>query len=218
MKLHGIPSSIILDKDLRFTSRFWESLQEALWAKLRLSSSYHLQTESQIEMTIHSLENLLKACVLEQRGVWDNFLLLIEFTYNNNFHSSIGMKPFEALYGRRCRTPLCCYESGESVVLEPEIFSRLVKRSRWLCDRMLVTKRVCPKTFWKENEFLFKSFWILLFKLGYDFLVHFGRKMNWGLSHKVDFWSTKSTMEGWFLIDQVILSDSLLFIWDTLWV
>lgn len=130
MKLHGIPSSIILDKDLRFTSRFWESLQEALWAKLRLSSSYHLQTESQIEMTIHSLENLLKACVLEQRGVWDNFLLLIEFTYNNNFHSSIGMKPFEALYGRRCRTPLCCYESGESVVLEPEIFSRLVKRSR----------------------------------------------------------------------------------------
>lgn len=59
--------------------------------------------------------------MLEQGGAWDNYLSLIEFTYNNNYHSSIGMTPYEALYDRRCRTLLCWYESGESVVLGPEI-------------------------------------------------------------------------------------------------
>ena len=83
VKLHGVPSSIVSNRDPRFTSRFWNSLQEALGSKLRLSSAYH-----------------------PQGGTWDSQLPLIEFTYNNSYHSSIGMAPFEALYGRRCRTPL----------------------------------------------------------------------------------------------------------------
>ncbi|GAU51866.1 hypothetical protein TSUD_416500 [Trifolium subterraneum] len=116
IRLHGIPSSIVSDRDPKFTSRFWESLQEALGTKLRLSSAYHPQTDGQSERTIQSLEDLLRACVLEQGENWDSCLPLIEFTYNNSFHSSIGMAPFEALYGRRCRTPLCWYESGEIVV------------------------------------------------------------------------------------------------------
>ncbi|MCI10571.1 retrotransposon protein, partial [Trifolium medium] len=66
VRLHGIPSSIISDRDPRFTSRFWESLQEALGTKLRLSSAYHPQTNGQTEKTIQSLEDLLRACVLEQ--------------------------------------------------------------------------------------------------------------------------------------------------------
>ncbi|CAJ2642088.1 unnamed protein product [Trifolium pratense] len=101
VKLHGIPSIIVSDRDPRFTSRFWESLQEALGTKLRLSSAYHPQTDGQSERTIQSLEDLLRACVLEQGVSWDSCLPLIEFTYNNSFHSSIGMAPFEALYGRR---------------------------------------------------------------------------------------------------------------------
>ncbi|MCI31429.1 retrotransposon protein, partial [Trifolium medium] len=121
VRLHGIPSSIVSDRDPRFTSRFWESLQEALGTKLRLSSAYHPQTDGQTKRTIQSLEDLLRACVLEQGVSWDSCLPLIEFTYNNSFHSSIGMTPFEALYGRRCRTRLCWYESGENVVLGPEI-------------------------------------------------------------------------------------------------
>lgn len=106
VKLHGIPSSMVLDRDLRFTSRFWESLQEALNTRLRLSSIYHPQTDRQKEMIIQSLDDLLRACVLEQGGAWDIYLPLIEFTYNNIYHSSIGMAPFEALYGIRCMTPL----------------------------------------------------------------------------------------------------------------
>ena len=123
VSLHGIPSSIVSDRDPRFTSKFWTGLQEALGTKLRLSSAYHPQTDGQTERTIQSLEDLLRACVLEKGGAWDSYLPLIEFTYNNSFHSSIGMAPFEALYGRRCRTPLCWYESGESVVIGPEIAS-----------------------------------------------------------------------------------------------
>jgi len=121
VKAHGVPLSIVSDRDPRFTSRFWVSLQEALGSKLKLSSAYHPQTDGQSERTIQSLEDLLRACVLEQGGAWDTYLPLIEFTYNNSYHSSIGMAPFEALYGRRCRTPLCWHESGESVVLGLEM-------------------------------------------------------------------------------------------------
>nr|KYP61968.1 Transposon Ty3-I Gag-Pol polyprotein [Cajanus cajan] len=97
--LRGVPSSIISDRDPRFNSKFWESLHQALETKLRLSFAYHPQTDGQSERTIKSLEDLLKACVLEDSGSWDQYLPLIEFTYNNSFHSSIGMEPYEALYG-----------------------------------------------------------------------------------------------------------------------
>ena len=78
------------------------------------------------------MDDLLKECVLEDRGSWDAYVPLIEFTYNNNFHSSIGMAPFEVLYGRRCRTPLCWYESGESAMLGPEIVSQTTKNVKMI--------------------------------------------------------------------------------------
>ena len=75
--------------------------------QLRMSSAYHPQTDGQFERTIQSLEDLLRSCVLDDMGNWNDVLPLVEFTYNNSYHSSIGMAPYEALYGRRCRTPLC---------------------------------------------------------------------------------------------------------------
>ncbi|GAU16878.1 hypothetical protein TSUD_368270 [Trifolium subterraneum] len=112
------------------------NLQEALGTKLRLSSAYHPQTDGQSERTIQSLEDLLRVCVLEQGESWDSCLPLIEFTYNNSFHSSIGMAPFEALYGRRCRTPLCWYESGETVVLGPDIVQETTEKIRIIREKM----------------------------------------------------------------------------------
>jgi hypothetical protein len=79
---------------------------------------------------------LLRVCVLEQGGAWDSHLPLIEFTYNNSYHSSIGMAPFEALYGRRCRTPLCWFESGESVVLGPEIVQQTTEKVKMIREHM----------------------------------------------------------------------------------
>jgi len=136
VRLHGIPSSIVSDRDPRFTSKFWESLQAALGTKLRLSSAYHPQTDGQTERTIQSLEDLLRACVLEQGVSWVECLPLIEFTYNNSFHSSIGMAPFEALYGRRCRTPLCWFESGESALLGPEVVQETTEKVKMIQEKM----------------------------------------------------------------------------------
>ena len=106
VRLHGAPSTIISDQDPRFTSRFWGALQKAFGTRLCLSIIYHPQMDEQTERTIQTVEDILRACVLEQRGSWDKYLPLIEFAYNNSHHTSIGMAPYEALYGRKCQSPL----------------------------------------------------------------------------------------------------------------
>ena len=105
--LHGIPLSIILDRDSRFTSRFWGKLQEALGTRLNFSTTFHPQTDGQLERVIQVLEDVLRSCVIDYEVSWDRHIPLVEFVYNNSFQSSIEMAPYEALYGRKCRTPLC---------------------------------------------------------------------------------------------------------------
>ena len=107
VRLHGIPVSIISDRDPRFTSRFWEKLQEALGTRLNFNIAFHLQTDGQSERVIQVLEDMLRSCVIDYEGSWDRHIPLVEFVYNNSFQSGIGMAPYEALYGRKCRTPLC---------------------------------------------------------------------------------------------------------------
>ncbi|KAJ0557459.1 putative nucleotidyltransferase, Ribonuclease H [Helianthus annuus] len=121
VSLHGVPLSIVSDRDSRFTSRFWTSFQESMGTRLNLSTAYHPQTDGQSERTIQTLEDMLRACVIDFGGNWDNHLPLIEFSYNNSYHSSIEAAPFEALYGRKCRTPVCWAEIGESQLSGPEI-------------------------------------------------------------------------------------------------
>ncbi|KAL0340188.1 UNVERIFIED_CONTAM: Transposon Ty3-G Gag-Pol polyprotein [Sesamum radiatum] len=91
VRLHGVPVSIMSDRDPRFTSHFWGSLQGALGTKLHFSTAFHLQTDEQSERTIQTLEDMMRACIMEFKGNWDDHLPLMEFAYNNNFHSSIGM-------------------------------------------------------------------------------------------------------------------------------
>ena len=120
VKLHGVPISIISDRDSRFTARVWRSLQEALGTQLKFSSAFHPQTDGQSERTIQTLEDMLRACSMEWQGNWDDYLALIEFAYNNSYHASIGMAPYEALYGRLCRSPLCWAEVGEKRFVGPQ--------------------------------------------------------------------------------------------------
>ncbi|GKE77773.1 putative reverse transcriptase domain-containing protein, partial [Tanacetum coccineum] len=103
---HGVPVSIISDRDSYLTSRFWQSLQKALGTRLDLSITYHPETDGQSERTIQTLEDMLRACAIDFGGNWDTYLQLVEFSYNNSYHSSVKCAPFEALYGRRCRTPI----------------------------------------------------------------------------------------------------------------
>jgi len=121
VRLHGVPVSIISDRDPRFTSRFWGSLQQALGTRLKFSTAFHPQTDGQSERTIQTLEDMLRACTLDWAGHWDEHLPLIEFAYNNSYHSSIGMAPYEALYGRPCRSPVCWSDVGERQLVGPEI-------------------------------------------------------------------------------------------------
>lgn len=99
MTRHGVPISIILDRDARFTSRFWQSLQKALGTRLDMSTAYHPQTDGQSVRTIQTLEDRLRACVIHFGKGWDKHLSLAEFSYNNSYHASIKAAPFEALYG-----------------------------------------------------------------------------------------------------------------------
>jgi hypothetical protein len=85
---------------------FWEKLHESMVTKLNFSSAYHLQIDGQIERTNQVLEDMLRACALKYRKSWDKSLPYVEFSYNNSRQASIEMAPFEALYGRQCRTPL----------------------------------------------------------------------------------------------------------------
>ena len=81
-------------------------MQGALGTKLSLSTTYHSQTDGQSERTIQTLEDMLRAYVMDFGGSWDQHLTLVEFAYNNSYHSSIQMAPYEALYGRKCRSPI----------------------------------------------------------------------------------------------------------------
>ena len=106
MKLHGIPKSIVSDRDPRFTSRVWKKIQSDLGTQLKSSLTFHPQTDGQSERTIRTIEDMLRACSLSWPEQWDKQLPLVEFAYNNSYHSSIKMAPFEALYGGPCRSPL----------------------------------------------------------------------------------------------------------------
>ncbi|GKC44710.1 putative reverse transcriptase domain-containing protein, partial [Tanacetum coccineum] len=118
---HGVPVSIISDRDSKFISHFWKSLNEALGAQQDMSTAYHPQTDGQSERTIQTLEDMLRACVIYIGKGWDIHLPLIKFSYNNSYHTSIKDAPFEALYDRKCRSPICWAEVGDAQLTGPEI-------------------------------------------------------------------------------------------------
>ncbi|GKA32759.1 putative reverse transcriptase domain-containing protein [Tanacetum coccineum] len=106
VSLHSVPISIILDRDSHFISRFWQSLQSALGTQLDMSTTYHPKTDGQSERTIQTLEDMLRACVIDFGKGWERHLPLVELSYNNSYHASIKAALFEALYGRKCRSPI----------------------------------------------------------------------------------------------------------------
>ncbi|GJX03603.1 putative reverse transcriptase domain-containing protein [Tanacetum coccineum] len=125
---HGVPVSIISDRDGRFMSRCWQTMQKALGTRLDMSTAYHPQTDGQSERTIQNLEDMLRACVIDFGGSWDVHLLLAEFSYNNSYHSSIRCAPFEALYGRKCRSPILWAEIRESSLIGPELVQEMTDK------------------------------------------------------------------------------------------
>ncbi|TKC13481.1 transposase family protein, partial [Robertmurraya kyonggiensis] len=119
--LHGVPKKIVSDRGTQFTSRFWQKVHEIMGTQLNFSSAYHPQTDGQTERTNQILEDMLRACALKHGRSWDKSLPYAEFSYNNSYQASLKMSPFEALYGRKCRTPLYWSQTGESKLFGPEV-------------------------------------------------------------------------------------------------
>nr|GEY99983.1 putative reverse transcriptase domain-containing protein [Tanacetum cinerariifolium] len=146
------------DRDPRFASRFWKSLQKLLGTNLDISTAYHLETDGQSERTIHTLEDMLRACVMDFCSGWDKHLPLAEFSYNNSYHTSIKAAPFEALYGRKCRLPK--YLSNEDLIIpldEVRIDEKLhfIKEPIKIMDREI--KQLKQSQSGRQDELIFRD-------------------------------------------------------------
>ncbi|GJZ17826.1 putative reverse transcriptase domain-containing protein [Tanacetum coccineum] len=117
-----------VNRDSKFTSQFWKSLNKALGTQLDMSTAYHPQTDGQSERTIQTLEDMLRACVIDFGKGWDRHLPLVEFSYNNSYHTSIKAAPFEALYGCKCRSPVCWAEVRDAQLIGPEIIHETTEK------------------------------------------------------------------------------------------
>jgi hypothetical protein len=104
--------------------------------ELKFSTAFHPQTDGQSERTNQILEDMLRACVFEFKGSWVQYLPLIEFAYNNNYQAIIGMPPYEALYGRKCQSPLYWDNVGERQTLGPELIQDTRDKVRVIKERM----------------------------------------------------------------------------------
>ncbi|GJU12226.1 putative reverse transcriptase domain-containing protein [Tanacetum coccineum] len=105
-----------------------------------MSTAYHPQTDGQSERTIQTLKDMLRACVMDFEGSWDTHLPLIEFSYNNSYHKSIKCAPFEALYDRKCRSPVMWAEVGESRLIRPEIVQETTEKILQIRKRLVTAQ------------------------------------------------------------------------------
>ncbi|KAK8936472.1 hypothetical protein KSP39_PZI012649 [Platanthera zijinensis] len=140
VRLHGVPRSIVSDRDGRFTSNDWRLVQQMLGTKLKFSTAFHPQTDGQTERVNRTMEDMLRMCVLDFGKHWEDHLYLVEFAYNNSYQASIQMAPFEALYGRKCRTPLSWLEAGEARLYKKQEVESATSLVRIIRERLLIAQ------------------------------------------------------------------------------
>nr|GEZ92860.1 reverse transcriptase domain-containing protein [Tanacetum cinerariifolium] len=175
---HGVLISIISDRDSHFTSRFRRSLQEALGINLDMSIAYHPQTNGQSERTIQMLKDMLRAYVIDFGSSWDCHLPLVEFSYNNSYHASIKAAPYEALYGRKCRSPVCWSEVRDSQLTDPELNRDMKEKIVQIKNRLLAAHSRQQSYAGKRlKPFKFKVGDMVLLKVSpWKGAVHFGKR------------------------------------------
>src|ERR1041385_7217017 len=134
--LHGVPLEINSDCGSLFTSRFWESFQNAMGTHLSFSTAFPPQSSGQVKRVNQILKDMLRACVISFGKNCEKSLPFAKFAYNNSFQSSMNMAPFELLYGRRCRTPLNWSETGERQFFGPDMIKEAEEKVRIVRDQL----------------------------------------------------------------------------------
>jgi hypothetical protein len=99
--LHGIPKTIVFDRDLKFTSNFWKGLFKGFETNMNFSTTYHPEFDGKTKRVNRVIKDMLRMYVMDKPSRWEDYLHLVEFAYNNGCHASLKMSPFEALYGRK---------------------------------------------------------------------------------------------------------------------
>ena len=120
-----MPKAIVFDRVVKFTSNFWKGLFVDLGTKLNFGTAYHPQTNGKTERVNQVLEDMLRMYVMDKPTKWEDYLHLVEFAYNNGQQASLGMSPYEALYGRRCRTLVTWDNPVNRIVLGPELLREM---------------------------------------------------------------------------------------------
>ena len=139
VRLHGVSVSIVSDSTLDSNHTFERAcikFRDSLGTHLKFSMSYHPETDRQSKLPIQILENMLRACMIYFKGLWEDHLCLVEFSYNNNYQVSIKMAPFEALYDTKCRSLLCWDEVGERRHLGPKVIIQTVYKVRIIREHL----------------------------------------------------------------------------------
>jgi hypothetical protein len=124
-RLHEIPKMIVSDRDPKFTSNFWKGLFKGFGMNLNFSTSYHPESDGQTERVNRVIEDMLRMYVMDKPSKWEDYLHSVEFTYNNGYQASLKMSPFEALYSRRCNTPIRWYNLADRTVVGPELLKEM---------------------------------------------------------------------------------------------
>nr|GEZ99508.1 putative reverse transcriptase domain-containing protein [Tanacetum cinerariifolium] len=141
------------------SSQGYDTIWNALGTRLDMSTVYHPETDGQSERTIQTLKDMLCACAIDFGKGWVNHSPFVEFSYNNSDHASIKAAPFEALYGRKCRSPIGWTEVGGAQILGPELIQettekivQIKQRMQAACDRQKSYADLKGRTFWQTGE------------------------------------------------------------------
>jgi hypothetical protein len=105
-RLHGVPKTIVSHRDPKFTSNFWKGLFKGFGENLNFSTTYHPETDGKTKRVNQVIEDMIRMYVMDKSMQWEKYLHLVEFAYNNGYQASLKMIPFEAIYGKRCNTPM----------------------------------------------------------------------------------------------------------------
>ena len=130
--------SIISDRGTQFTSYFWKDFPSGNGKKVKLNTTFNHKTDGQEENTIQTFEDMLRVCVIDCKGNWDEHLPLIEFSYNNSSHSTISMKPINEINRRRCRSQIGWYEVSDIALLSPDFVYKALKKVWVIRNRLKV--------------------------------------------------------------------------------